>query len=136
MASVVDKISELGVQVEHIPGGCTGLCQPIDIGIGKPLKSRVRNLWEDWMIEQGGETIRFTPPTRERVAGWVIQSLQNISSDITKRSWRHQPLCLVVDGRPNNNKQENNNNQQQNDNNQENDNEQQSDNNEQEVVGV
>ena len=45
MQSVVNTIEDLGVQVEHIPGGCTGLCQPIDVAIGKPLKSRVRNLW-------------------------------------------------------------------------------------------
>ena len=35
MGSVV---ADLGMQVEHIPEGCTGLCQPIDVGIGKPLK--------------------------------------------------------------------------------------------------
>ncbi len=29
MESVVGKIQELGVEVEHIPGGCTCLCQPV-----------------------------------------------------------------------------------------------------------
>ena len=42
MASVVGAIQELGVEVEHIPGGCTYLCQPVDIGVNKPFKSRVR----------------------------------------------------------------------------------------------
>ncbi len=50
MASVVNDIQDLGVQIETIPGGCTGLCQPIDIGIGKPLKSRARYFWEEWII--------------------------------------------------------------------------------------
>ena len=45
MASVVNDIQDLGVQIKTIPGGCTGLCQPIDIGIGKPLKSRAQHLW-------------------------------------------------------------------------------------------
>jgi hypothetical protein len=36
MASIVNNIQDLGVEIVHIPGGCTGLCQPIDIGIGKP----------------------------------------------------------------------------------------------------
>ncbi len=31
MASVVYKIQELGVEVKHIPGGCTSLCQPVDV---------------------------------------------------------------------------------------------------------
>ena len=33
MASVVGKIQELGIKVEHIPGGCTGLCQPVNVGV-------------------------------------------------------------------------------------------------------
>ncbi len=41
MASVVYKIQELGVEVKHIPGGCTSLCQPVDIGFNKPFKSHV-----------------------------------------------------------------------------------------------
>ncbi len=38
MASVVQKIQELGVDVKHIPGGCTSLCQPIDVGINLPFR--------------------------------------------------------------------------------------------------
>ena len=29
MALVVQMIQELGVEVKHIPGGCTSLCQPV-----------------------------------------------------------------------------------------------------------
>ena len=89
MASVVSKINELGVQVEHIPGGCTGLCQPIDVGIGKPLKNHVRNMWEAWMLQQGVNTNIFRPPTRQVVAGWIVAAFQNISIEVTKNSWRH-----------------------------------------------
>jgi hypothetical protein len=41
MASVVYKIQELGVEVKQIPGGCTSLCQQVDVGFNKPFKSRV-----------------------------------------------------------------------------------------------
>ncbi len=44
MASVVYKIQELGVKVKHIPGGCTSLCQRVDVGFNKPFKSRVRKM--------------------------------------------------------------------------------------------
>jgi len=37
-ASVVMLINELGVEVQHIPGGCTVVCQPVDVGVAKPLK--------------------------------------------------------------------------------------------------
>ena len=33
MALVVQKIQKLGVEVRRIPGGCTSLCQPVDIGL-------------------------------------------------------------------------------------------------------
>ena len=36
MSSVVDLIQQAGVEVECIPGGLTGLCQPLDICINEP----------------------------------------------------------------------------------------------------
>jgi hypothetical protein len=42
MALVVTKIQEMGIEVKHIPGGCTSLCQPVDIGFNKPFKDRIR----------------------------------------------------------------------------------------------
>jgi hypothetical protein len=46
MASVVHKIPELGIEVKHIPGGCTFLCQPLDVvGFNKPFKSRLQKMW-------------------------------------------------------------------------------------------
>ena len=42
MGSVVNRIQSMGIEVVHIPAGCTYLCQPIDVGINKPIKSRLR----------------------------------------------------------------------------------------------
>jgi len=52
MASVVTWINELGVEVQHIPGGFTGLCQTLDIGVAKPLKDELRYKWESWMLKK------------------------------------------------------------------------------------
>ena len=70
IASVVDRICDLDVQVEHIPGGCTGMCQPVDVGIGKLLKNYVQKMWEDWMVKQNPRPVAFCPPSRETVANW------------------------------------------------------------------
>ena len=98
MASVVDAIAALGVQVEHIPGGCTGLCQPIDVGICKPLKNHARNKHEDWMMhqqellrQQGQDNQKIGAPSRETVSSWVIDSLQALGEETIKNSWRHNP---------------------------------------------
>ena len=39
MTSVVEAIQQHGVEVEHIPDVCTSLCQPVDVGINKALKT-------------------------------------------------------------------------------------------------
>jgi hypothetical protein len=46
MASVVQMIQKLGVEVKHIPGGCTSLCQPVDINFNKPFKDCVCQTWQ------------------------------------------------------------------------------------------
>jgi len=40
------------VKVEHIPGGCTSLCQPVEVRVAKLLKDELRNQWESWMIKE------------------------------------------------------------------------------------
>jgi len=43
MALVVTLIKELGDEVQHNTGGCTGLYQPVDVIVAKPLKYDLRN---------------------------------------------------------------------------------------------
>ena len=54
MARATGELNKaLGIQqVNIIPGGCTGMCHPIDVAIGKPLKTRARHLWEEWMVTE------------------------------------------------------------------------------------
>jgi hypothetical protein len=74
-ASVVSKIQELGVKVKHIPGGCTSLCQPVDVGFNKPFKSRVQKMWFNWMIAEGVQEGTTSSPTRRDVAVWVDEAM-------------------------------------------------------------
>ena len=67
MASVAAEIADLGVEVKIIPGGCTGMCQPIDVGIGKLLKTICRHpLWEEWMVKEvtNNPTVACRPASR------------------------------------------------------------------------
>ena len=47
MGNIVNRIQSLGIEVVHIPPGCTYLCQPVDIGINKSIKSKMREKWEN-----------------------------------------------------------------------------------------
>jgi hypothetical protein len=89
MGSVVQAIQELGVEVEHIPGGCTYLCQPVDIGVNKPFKTRMRDSWEGWMIEDGLHTGTTKPPTRAHIAEWCSRAYKNLPAVMIQNAWRH-----------------------------------------------
>jgi hypothetical protein len=101
MKSVVDAIQDLGIEVEHVPGGCTGLAQPVDVGINKPLKNRIRCLWENFMIDGGLAQAVSKPPDRATMAEWCIQSLNSIGQDIGKNAWKHRDYSYFPNEVPN-----------------------------------
>ncbi len=88
METVVKRIQDLGVEVDHIPGGCTGLVQPVDVGINKPLKNLIREKWEQWMMEVGIVEAKTKKPSRESLAGWVVESLEALGDGLIQFSWR------------------------------------------------
>ena len=89
MEPVVNNIQDFGCAVEHIPGGCTGLAHPVNVGIFKPLKNIVRRHWEDWMLNTGVSNASTKAPSRQRVSQWYIDSLNDLGTNIIKNSWRH-----------------------------------------------
>ena len=103
MASVVDAIQELGVEVEHIPGGCTCLSQPVDAGINKPFKKRICDLWQTWMMgdmSQGITTVTVSAPTRELIRDWCIDAYKQMQSEtkIIQNAWRHGEYTWFAEG--------------------------------------
>ena len=89
MASDTDAIAELGIEIIHIPGGWTGLTQPLDVGINKPFKSRVRVLWEEWMIDEIDRTGLVYAPTREDISGWVAEVVWGLNGKkLMRNAWR------------------------------------------------
>lgn len=98
MQSVVRAIEDLGCEVDHIPGGCTSLCQPVDVGVNtKPLKTRMKQKWETWMINellhQDG-VVR--PPTRRHIAEWCLHTSSNLPEQIVSNAWRHGRFSYFV----------------------------------------
>jgi hypothetical protein len=89
MALVVEKVHELGVEVKHIPGGCTSLCQPIDIGFNKPFKDRLWKLWISWMIAEGVIHGTTSSPMWKNIATWVHDAMGEMSREgtIIRNAW-------------------------------------------------
>lgn len=71
-------LRERNVDVVFVPAGCTSIVQPVDVGIVKQFKSRVRNDWEEWMrLEHERENTRagnIRQPSREDLMHWVGNS--------------------------------------------------------------
>jgi hypothetical protein len=89
VASVVSKIQELGVKVKHIPGGCTSLCQPVDVGFNKPFKSLVQKMWINWIIAKGVQEGTTSLPTRRDVTVWVDEAMAKMmeKQQIIQNAW-------------------------------------------------
>jgi hypothetical protein len=90
MASVVQRIRELGIKVRHIPGGCSSLCQPVDVRFNKPFKDHVRRQWLSWMTAKGIIHGTTSSPLRHNVAEWVNRAMAEIKGEeqIIKNAWQ------------------------------------------------
>ena len=87
MGLVVTAIQNLGVKVEHIPGGCTYLCQPVDVGVNMPFKKLIHDKWEQWMISEGIVHGTTSPPMRKQIAKWTLHA----KSCINPETW-----CILL----------------------------------------
>lgn len=45
-------LEDYDTQVEIIPGGCTSVLQPLDVGINKPLKGKIRKEFQTWVVDR------------------------------------------------------------------------------------
>jgi hypothetical protein len=92
-------IQELGVEVQHIPGGCTSLCQPVDVGFNKPFKDRMRRQWINWMTNEGVVHGTTSPPARLDVAKWVHAAMLEMKGrgDIIQNAWKRHDYEWFAD---------------------------------------
>jgi hypothetical protein len=86
---IVQKVQALGVQVEIIPPGCTGLLQPVDVGFYKAFKAKLRTEYN------GGYSTRILTcqfPTPLAVtcpmSDWIIAANKNATHETLKNAWR------------------------------------------------
>ena len=86
-ANVQGRLRALGVTCHEIPRGCTHLVQPIDVGIGKPFKDRLKSKWWSWMRENADDAAIFPAASREDGTEWVVESWNSITEVNVRNSW-------------------------------------------------
>ena len=87
LGSVADAIQRLGVELKIIPPGCTGLVQPIDVGINKPFKANMRKIYTEWLLEQDADAA-IPSASRLDVSAWILESVKGIKKETIVNSWR------------------------------------------------
>ena len=88
MGNNVNRTQLLGIQVVYIPPGCTYLCQPVDVGINKSIKSRMLEKWENWMVVGDGIINGVAKgPTRHLVAEWAVEVYKNLPAQTVRNAW-------------------------------------------------
>ena len=80
---VKDIVEKLKSQLAVIPGGMTKELQPLDIGIIRSFKARMRVLWETWMVE--GEhsytnTGRLRRASYATVCRWILDAWGKVTT--------------------------------------------------------
>jgi hypothetical protein len=87
MGSVINKIQKLGIEVDFIPPGCTGLVQPVDVGYNKSFKAKVKDQYMDWLMVQDPDA-PIAKTTHSDVVGWILAAKRNISQQVIRNVWR------------------------------------------------
>ena len=90
----VRMIQDLGIELLIIPGGCTYLCQPLDVGVNRSLKVSVKSQWDDWMESEGAVTLQ--KPSRELIGKWVLKAWDDLDAQTVRNSWKKTDFEWVL----------------------------------------
>jgi hypothetical protein len=86
MGTIINAIQALGMQVEFIPAGCTGLVQPVNVGFNKAFKCKMRDEFLKWTMAQD-LNLPFPGSTHHDIAQWIIDAQINISVETICNAW-------------------------------------------------
>ncbi|GFV83257.1 pogo transposable element with KRAB domain [Trichonephila clavipes] len=80
--NVKNTLKSVSAKIAIIPGGLTKKLQPLDVGINRSFKSKVRKLWEQWMSD--GEknytkTGKLKWASYENVSCWVLKAWNDVA---------------------------------------------------------
>ncbi|GFV28656.1 pogo transposable element with KRAB domain [Trichonephila clavipes] len=94
--NVKNALKSTSAKIVIIPGGLTKKLHPIDVGINKSFKSKVRKLWEQWMSD--GEknytkTGKLKRASYENVSNWVLKAWNDVAETTVKNTFRK---CNII----------------------------------------
>jgi hypothetical protein len=84
---VLDQLAS--VDHSFIPPRCTSECQPLDVGVNKPFKDRLRSYWNDY-ISQGILTKygNYLSVSTKELLRWIQNAWDSISEECIRNSFK------------------------------------------------
>ena len=98
---VKKQLKEINVDLVIIPGGCTKYIQAPDVCWNKPFKTRVTELYHQWLSEgvhQYTEGGSIKAASRKRIVEWILDAWSQLPKEIMTKSFKCCGLNLANDG--------------------------------------
>jgi hypothetical protein len=86
-ASVQTILEQANIDAIFIPGGLTPILQPLDVGINKALKDKIRDAYGRWARNTFNLDVGLGKPHRRDVAQWVSYAWGEISEESIRNSF-------------------------------------------------
>lgn len=91
-SSIVDKCIENQIDLLILPGRTTSILQPLDVGVNKPFKDRLRDYYIPWLTRKVTEEFEYQQnttksgllksPDIENISDWAKTSIENVGKEI------------------------------------------------------
>ena len=94
---------ECNTDVIYVPGGCTGLVQPLDVSFNAPFKAVIDRLATKHMQSNLEDYVKGNINAGRRrilLTGWIGQAWEelSISTDMIRRSFKKTGITVAIDG--------------------------------------
>ena len=100
---ILDRLSSLNTNPVYVPGGTTGLIQPLDVVVNAPFKAFVKQLADQHIHDNLDAYVQGTISTKERrvlFTKWVGEAWEHVCQQKKAfiRSFRKCGISLPIDG--------------------------------------
>ena len=103
MHPVQKSLKNKKIDIVFVPGGCTKYIQAPDVSWNKPFKAYCTERYDEWLetvgIHQETDGGNLKPPPRRTIVNWILDSWNQLSSEMVSKSFKACALTSAVDAK-------------------------------------